>query len=76
MRTIIYEEPQSVELTDRQKAILNALKKGPLNRQQLMDKIGITITDRGMQLELAKLKKLGLIKPEGKGKALVLALIE
>ena len=32
--------------------------------------LGIEITDRAMQLELAKLNKLGLIKPEGKGRTL------
>ena len=50
------------------------MQKGPLNRQQLITKISIALTDRVMQLELAKLNKMRLIKSEGKGKAIVWSL--
>jgi hypothetical protein len=36
-----------------------------------MTKIQTTLTDRSMQLELAKLKDMGLIKPEGKTRAII-----
>ena len=82
MQTIAYEESKTVNLrpsldtlTNRQKDILDLLKNGPLNRQQLMNKLGITITDRGMQLELGKLKKMKLIKSMGKTKATVWYLV-
>jgi ATP-dependent DNA helicase RecG len=79
MHTIAYEKQKTinfVKLTSRQKEIVNILKKGPLNRQGLMDRLDITITDRGMQKELAKLNKLGLIKAMGKGKALVWFIVD
>ena len=71
MRTITYEEPKKATLTDRQKKIIHVLQKGPLNRQQLMDKIDTKLADRVVQKELAKLKEMGLVKSEGKGKAIV-----
>ena len=70
----IYELKQQInlnKLTDRQKEIINILSKGPMSRQELMNHLGTTITNRAMQLELAKLKKAGLIKPSGKGKAVI-----
>ncbi len=63
------------KLTARQKKILNILKAGPLNRQQLMVKMQTTLTDRSMQLELAKLKDIGLIKSEGKAKATIWSVV-
>jgi ATP-dependent DNA helicase RecG len=71
MRTITYEEPQKIKLTDRQKAIMKTLQKGPLNRSQIIDKIDTKLADRVVQKELAKLKEVALVKSEGKGKAIV-----
>lgn len=73
MSTILYGQKKAdrISLTTRQKKILEALQEGPLNRQQIMDKVKISLTDRGMQLELAKLKSIGLIASEGKGKAIL-----
>lgn len=59
------------KLTDRQKQIISALHKGPLKTKQIMHKMQINLTKRAMQLELAKLKKMGLIKSEGKTKAII-----
>lgn len=70
----IHERQYQVDLnklTDRQKEIINVLSNGPQSRQELMNRLGITITNRAMQLELAKLNKLGLIQSSGKGKAIV-----
>lgn len=74
MRTIIYQEPQKIDyakLTDRQKHIIKSLQRGPLKTPQIMDKMPMTLTDRTMQLELAKLKKMGLIQSTGKTKATI-----
>jgi len=84
MPTIIHEQKNTADifrsdvsrLTDRQKAIINVLKKGPLNRLQIMEKLDITITDRGMQKELARLRELGLIKSAGKTKFIVWSLAD
>lgn len=78
MHTIVYEQKgQAIEkLTDRQKRIISLLQQSPLSRQQLMEQLDITITDRAMQLELAKLNKLNLIQSKGKGKALTWFLTE
>ncbi|HLB93987.1 MAG TPA: RNA-binding domain-containing protein [Candidatus Babeliales bacterium] len=78
MPTIIYTQSTEIsfdKLTDRQKLIIKNLQLAPLSRQQLMTKLPIKLTDRTMQLELTKLKNLGLIKPEGKTKAIIWSLI-
>ena len=59
------------QLSDRQKEILKILKHGPLNREQIIAKLSNAPKIRMVQLELAKLKKLGLISSKGKGPALV-----
>lgn len=71
MRTIIEEESTKIILTDRQKKILSVLEQGPLNRPQIMAKLRLKITDRTMQIELGKLKQLGLINSIGESKATV-----
>lgn len=79
MRTIIYEESKKAnleKLTNRQKEIINFLQKGPLNRQQLMAKMHTSLKDRTVQLELSKLKNMGLIKSEGKAKAIMWSLVK
>lgn len=71
MRTIIPVPSHITDqpvLTDRQKEIINILKRGPMSREQIMEKMSIKLTDRIMQLELSKLKGLGLITHEGAGK--------
>jgi ATP-dependent DNA helicase RecG len=73
MSTILHgqKRTEKISLTTRQKKIIEALQEGPLNRQQIMDQVKTSLTDRGMQLELAKLKSMGLIDSEGKGKAIL-----
>jgi len=71
IRTITYQEAQEIKLTDRQKDILNVLRLGQHNRSQIIKKIDVKLTDRVVQKELAKLKEMGLVKSEGKGKAIV-----
>ena len=73
--TLRFKEPiitvsvSPTTLTERQHKIMAVLKHGPLNRQQIMSELGTKITDRMMQIELGKLKKLNLITSSGKGKA-------
>jgi ATP-dependent DNA helicase RecG len=77
MVTIIYKQEGEAaldKLTQRQRSILSALKKGPLSRQQLMNQLAVEITDRSMQMELVKLKNLGLIRSEGKARFIIWAL--
>jgi len=77
VRTIIYKDgKKELELTFRQKDIINALKNGPLNRIQIMQKMDTSLADRAIQNERSNLKKLGLIKSEGKGKAIIWILID
>lgn len=71
IRTIIYTQAHKADksiLTPRQKEIIHALEKGPLKTQEIMDKISATVTNRWMQLELGKLKEMGLIKSQGRTK--------
>jgi ATP-dependent DNA helicase RecG len=78
MRTVIYEKPEKIDLsriTTRQQKILLALRQGPLNRQQIMNKLRTQVTDRTLQTDLGKLKDLGLVKSEGKSKATLWYLI-
>jgi ATP-dependent DNA helicase RecG len=74
IRTVILKEASGVDiskLTDRQKKILNILKSAALTRQQLMKKMRTLLADRTIQLELTKLMKMGLVKPEGKTRSIV-----
>src|ERR1700722_9897972 len=62
-------------LTPRQQEIIKALQQGSLKTNQIIEKINISVTNRMIQLELAKLKKMGLIKSEGKTKTTIWFLI-
>jgi|ERR1700733_1260985 len=76
IRTVIepVDSHKVVRLTDRQKEIIDILKQGPSSRQDIMNQMTTVITDRVMQLELAKLKKMRIIQSEGKGKSIVWAM--
>jgi ATP-dependent DNA helicase RecG len=63
------------KLSKRQQQIVNLLQHGPLNRQELMEKMNTLLTDRAMQLELAKLKKMGIITSTGKSSAIIWSLL-
>lgn len=77
IRTVIYEKPLiGYKLTMRQKQILDVLQNGPLSRQELMEKIHVSIKVRSMQLELNKLQDMGLIESRGKTKAITWSLRE
>ncbi len=76
--SVIFEKPIPLlipKLTDRQHKILNALKSGPLSRQQIIKQTKEKLADRTMQRELTNLKNMGLIKPTGKTKDIAWALI-
>lgn len=76
--TIIFEKPHKIslrKLTDRQIKILDALKTEALSRQQLMLKMKTKLAERTVQLELSKLKDMGLVKSEGKAKAIIWSLV-
>lgn len=70
------ERLSPIQLTDRQKEILDVLKGGPLSRKQIMSKLEKPLSGRTMQAELLALKKLGLILPEGKTRAIVWVLLQ
>ncbi len=79
MRTVIYEEAKEIDLsrlTDRQKEIIRALKEGPLKSSQITDKISTSLSERVLLLELAKLKKMNLIKSMGRTKSTLWALVD
>lgn len=61
-------------LTDRQKNIVALLKQGPLTRQQILEKLELSLTNRTMQKELSKLQQLQLIKSQGKARNITWAL--
>lgn len=68
IRTVIYKEPSETALTQRQESILEILKNGPLKTAQIKAELSEVVTDRVLQLELAKLKKMGFVKSKGKTK--------
>ena len=79
IRTVILEQiesPKLVSLTDRQRKIIDALRNGPLTRQELVNKMKSKLTERTLQWEITKLKKMGLITTEGKGKATVWVVVK
>lgn len=71
LRAIITKEPKKInlKLTDRQKEIVHILQEGPLKIPQIKELMSKVLTDRIMQVELAKLKAMGLIESKGKTKA-------
>jgi ATP-dependent DNA helicase RecG len=76
--TIVFKQGQKIDLrklTDRQIEIIDALKTGALSRQQLMSKMKTRLAERTVQLELFKLKDMGLVKSEGKAKAIIWSLV-
>jgi predicted transcriptional regulator len=54
------------QLTKRQQQIVDLLQHGPLNRQELMEKMSMPLADRTLQLELATLKNMGIVTSQGK----------
>jgi|ERR1700733_1569564 len=79
IRTVIIkhiEDSNVIGLTERQRKIMEALQEGPLNRQQLIEKARLDLPARTMQWEIAKLKKIGLIKAKGKGKTVAWILVK
>ena len=64
------------ELTERQAEILELLKKSPLNGDQITKKLKDSPTVRTVQVDLVRLEKLGLIKREGKARAILWKFIE
>ncbi len=66
-----YKETKQLELTSRQREILKLLEKSPLNSVQLAKELGGTSAIRTVQVDLLKLEKAGLIKREGKARAMV-----
>ncbi len=71
IRNVIFTLKQipTQTLTDRQKEILEILKRGPIKTSQIIDKMSIKLTDRMLQRELAKLKNMALIKSAGRTKS-------
>lgn len=59
-----------LELTSRQREILKTLKRSQLNSVQLTKELSSAAAIRTIQVDLLQLEKLGLIKREGRGRAL------
>lgn len=74
-RTVISHKP-TVELTNRQREVLNILKNGPLTRLQIMKIMKEKLTARIMQLELAKMRDMKLIQSIGKTKSIMWELLD
>lgn len=64
----------AMDLSARQKEILNILNQGPLSRKQILSAMKNPPSDRTVQVDLLVLSKLKLIVSEGKGRALVWAI--
>ena len=78
IQSFIFEKQESkliINLTKRQHSILEILKFGPLNRQQLMDKLKLDVTIRTIQRDLSLLKRDKLIKSNGESKAMLWSLV-
>ena len=62
---------EQVGITARQEEILKVLEKSPCNSIQLLAKLKNSSSIRIVQIDLSKLEKMGLVKREGKARALV-----
>jgi ATP-dependent DNA helicase RecG len=71
--TYIMEKKQ--KLTERQNEIIKLLKKTPLNSARLAEKLKNSPTIRTVQTDLIKLEKSGIIRREGKARAMVWMLV-
>lgn len=76
MRTVVYKEEGKSGLTALQQEIINVLQQGPLNRVQIMEKLGTELADRTIQAELTKLKNMGLITSKGRTKTTIWRLVD
>lgn len=72
LKELLSRRPQvsipTVHLTDRQKEIVEILKTGAMSTEQIMDTMQNPPALRTVQLDLANLKKLGIIDSIGKGR--------
>lgn len=76
---IARSKPESISvmpLTDRQKEILEILRGGGGNSQQIVEKINVPVTQRTIQRELSKLKELGLVTQKKVGMFIVWTMAE
>lgn len=72
IRTTIAGQKEQLDLstlTRLQKEIVEHLKNGPLSCKKLMDAMQTALSERTIQLQLNKLKAMGLVKIKGKTKA-------
>ncbi len=58
----------SAQLTDRQKEIVEILKSGSMSTEQIIDNMKMPPALRTVQLELSKMKQLGIISSTSKGR--------
>lgn len=66
-----YTEDKKLELTLREQEILKLLEKSKLNSAQVARKMKIPLSVRTVQINLSQLEKMGIIKREGKARAMV-----
>lgn len=69
------KKPDLSQLTDRQKEILKILRNKRLKASEILEYLSIPISIRTAQVELSKLKEIGLVKSEGKAKASLWSLV-
>lgn len=76
IRSVIYTQTSdSAKLTQRQKEIITILQQGALKSQEINEQLSKPLAERVMRLELAKLKKMAIIKSIGKTKSTLWSLI-
>jgi len=71
-----YPPEKKQELTMRQKEILTILQQSSLNAAQIVTQLQDSPTIRTVQIDLTQLEKLGLIKREGKARAILWKLVK
>ena len=69
---ILREEPEAIELSDRERAILSLFHENEsLPFRELFKRLSPGLSERTLRYDLAQLKSKGLLKSKGQGRALV-----
>lgn len=71
-----YKTKAQQEITERQKEILEILTQSSFNGEQIRNKLTDSPSVRTVQIDLSRLEKSGLIKREGKARAMLWKLVK
>lgn len=71
-----YKVAKKLELTTRQKELLKLLEKSPANSAEIAEKLTTSPSVRTVQIDLVQLEKAGLIKREGKARAMLWKIVK